>query len=78
MTPQQHFSAEQRRALKILAAAGREGVNDAALRAHGFLPEMLAGFVLDGLAAAVTETIGPAIKVERHHITAAGRKAIAG
>jgi hypothetical protein len=75
MTPQ-HLSAEKRRALEILAAAGRKGVSDATLLAHGFLPEMLAGLVLAGLATAVTETIGPAIKIVRHRITAAGRKAI--
>ncbi len=37
---------------------------------------MLAGLVLAGLATAVTETIGPAIKLERHGITAAGRRAL--
>jgi hypothetical protein len=37
---------------------------------------MLAGLVLAELATAVTETIGLAIKLERHRITAAGRRAL--
>jgi hypothetical protein len=39
---------------------------------------MLAELVLAGFVTAVTETIGPAIEVERYCITDAGRKAIEG
>jgi DNA-binding PadR family transcriptional regulator len=67
---------EQQRALEILADAGRNGVSDATLPAHGFSLETLAGLVLAGLATAVTETVGPALKIERYRITDAGRKAI--
>jgi hypothetical protein len=48
------------------------GVSDATLLADGgFLPETLPGLVLAGFTTAVTETIGQAIKVERHRLTAA-------
>jgi len=49
--------------------------------ARGFWREMLAELVLAGFAMAVSETIrtaGPTIKVERYHITAAGRRALEG
>jgi hypothetical protein len=71
-----HLSAEQRYGLATLAAAGRNGVSDATLLADGFLLEMLRGLVLAGFATVVTETIGPAVKIERYRITDEGRKAI--
>jgi hypothetical protein len=71
-----HLSTEQRCGLETLAAAGRNGVSDATLLAGGFSLETLAGLVLAGLATAVTETIGPAFKIERYRITDEGRKAI--
>ncbi len=50
--------------------------------AHGFSAEMLAGLVLAGLAAVVTETKrvgrGLTINVERIRITDAGRLALEG
>jgi hypothetical protein len=73
---EQHLTAEQRRALEILADAGRNGVSDATLLAYGFWHEMLSELVLAGFATVVTETIGPAIEVERYRITDAGRKAM--
>jgi len=75
---EQRLSAEQQRALKILAKAGQNGATEATLLAHGFWREMLAELVLAGLATVVTETIGPAIKVERYRITHDGRKALEG
>jgi len=62
------LSAEQRRALEILADAGQHGATEATMFAHGFWQEMLAGLVLAGLATIVTEIIragGPTIRVER-------------
>jgi len=75
------LSREQRRALEILADAGQNGATEAIMLAHGFWREMLAEIVLAGFAMAVSETIrtaGPTIKVERYHITAAGRRALEG
>ena len=75
---EQDLSAEQRRALEILADAGRYGVSDATLLAYGFWHEMLSELVLAGLATVATETIGPVIEVERYRITDDGRKALKG
>jgi len=55
------LSAEQRRALELLASIP-VGLTAATLLAHGFWNEMLAEFVTAGLATVVAETIGPAIK----------------
>jgi hypothetical protein len=73
---EQRLSAEQRRALELLADAGRNGASDATLLAYGFWHKMLSELVLAGLATVMTETIGPAIEVERYRVTDAGRKAI--
>ena len=73
------LTAEQHRALEILADAGINGVTEATMLAHGFWRDMLAGLVLAGLATVVTETIragGPTIKVERYRITDDGCKAL--
>jgi hypothetical protein len=72
------LSAEQRRALKLLARIPG-GATEATLFAHGFWRETLAGLVLAGLATVTTAFIragGPMMKVDRYRITAAGRKAI--
>ena len=69
---------DARRALEILADAGRYGVSDATLLAYGFWHEMLSELVLAGLATVATETIGPVIEVERYRITDDGRKALKG
>src|SRR6266566_9468106 len=77
---QPRLSAEQRRALKLIARIPR-GATEATLFAHGFWSEMLAGLVLAGLAAVTSEMIkagGPTMKVERYRITAAGRRASEG
>ena len=50
------LSAEQRRALQILADAGQNGATEALMLAHGFRREMLAGLVLAELATVVTRT----------------------
>jgi len=52
-----HLSAEQRRALEILAAARVSGCTGAALLDHGFCTGMLADLVRDGLATARLESI---------------------
>jgi hypothetical protein len=74
------LSAEQRRALKLLAKIPG-GATEATLFAHGFWREMLAGLVLAGLATVTTKFVragGPVMKVDRYRITAAGRKAVEG
>ncbi len=74
------LSAEQRRALKLLASI-RGGATEATLFAHGFWREMLAGLVVAGLATVTTAFLragGPMMKVDRYRITAAGRRAIEG
>jgi hypothetical protein len=74
---QPRLSAEQRRALKLLARIPG-GATEATLFAHGFGREMLAGLVLAGLATVTTAFIragGPAMRVDRYRITAAGRRA---
>jgi hypothetical protein len=73
------LSAEQRRALEILADAGINGVAEATLLAHGFTRAALAVFVRKGLARARRETVmagGKAIEVYRVRITTAGRRAL--
>jgi hypothetical protein len=44
------LTAEQRRALAMLATAGRDGVAQALLSAHGFDASEIAGLVNEGLA----------------------------
>jgi hypothetical protein len=73
------LSAEERRALKLLAAAGQQGCAGATLLSHGFGIGMLATLVLDGLATGHRETVRVGcrkIKVARIRITDAGRQAI--
>ena len=74
------LTADQRRALRVLADAGRNGVTEALMLAHGFRREMLAGLVLAALATVVTRTMkagGPTIKVDHYVITEDGRDALA-
>jgi hypothetical protein len=74
------LSAEQRRALTLLASS-RHGVNEELLvRGHGFGRGVLASLVRRGLAATEREVVmagGEAIEVVRFRLTAAGRRAIA-
>jgi hypothetical protein len=72
------LSAEQRRALELLAG-GPRGYTKARLFADGFAIDMLADLVREGLATAQRETMrvgGRQIRVERYCITDAGRRAI--
>jgi hypothetical protein len=73
-----HLSAEQRRALELLAG-GPRGYSKARLLAEGFTADILADLVREGLATAQRETMrvgGRTIRVERYRITEAGRWAI--
>jgi hypothetical protein len=74
------LSAEQRRALAMLADAGRNGVTEAIMLANGFKTKMLAHLDREGLATAmVAERMkdgGKMIEVVRIKITAAGRSAL--
>jgi hypothetical protein len=69
------LSAEQRRALELLAASPR-GCTEGRLLADGFTVDMLADLVREGLATAHRETMrvgGRQIRIERYRITDAGR-----
>jgi hypothetical protein len=75
------LSAEQRRALEMLADAGLRGCTGATLLEHGFKIDMIADLVRDGLATAHRDTMWAGrrkIKVARVRITDAGRRALAG
>jgi hypothetical protein len=78
---ERHLSAEQRRALKLLAS-GRHGVNEELLvHSHDFRRPTIVGLIRAGLAAADREIVkagGKPIEVVRVRITAAGRRAIEG
>ena len=77
---ERQLSAEQRRALKLLADA-QQGCTGATLLGHGFSIGMLADLVWDGLATGHRETVRVGwrkIKVARIRITDAGRTAIEG
>jgi hypothetical protein len=72
------LSAEQRRAL-VLLASGPRGYTKPRLVAVGFAVDMLTDLVREGLATAQRETMrvgGRQIRVERYRITDAGRMAI--
>jgi hypothetical protein len=51
VSPQRGFAADQRRALRLLAAAPN-GATEAIMLAHGFTNAMLDALVRDGLATA--------------------------
>ena len=79
-SPQEHqISAEQRRALEILATAGIDGCTGAALFARGFTIDMLADLVRDGLATARRETLKVGkrkVTIARVWIADAGQRAL--
>jgi len=52
----QTMTAEQRRALALLASDQRSGATEALMLAHGFRRKMLAELVQAGLATVVTQT----------------------
>jgi hypothetical protein len=74
------LSAEQRRALELLAREPRGVTGHLLVIAYGFEVKMLAGLVHEGLVAAVvgesTKAGGKAIEAVRFWITAAGRRAL--
>jgi hypothetical protein len=74
------LSAEQRRALTLLASS-RHGANEELLiRGHGFSRGMLSSLVRRGLAATDRQVMmagSKAVEVVRLRITAVGRRAIA-
>jgi hypothetical protein len=76
----QRLSAEQRRALAILAGAGQRGCTDQFMMAHGFTFDILAGLVRAGLATATLRRMRVnerMMEVARLRITEAGRDALA-
>jgi hypothetical protein len=77
--PAMSLTAEQRRALAMLARAGLDGASQALLMAHGFCVSMIVGLVNNGLATLTRETIRAGsrlVDVGKVRITAAGRKAL--
>jgi sulfite reductase beta subunit-like hemoprotein len=78
--PKRRLSTEQRRALAMLADAGRSGVTGAIMSANGFRTCTLARLDREGLATAmIAERLkngGKTIEVVRFRITAAGRRAL--
>ena len=74
-----NFTAEQRRALKMLADASTHGCTEAVLRAQGFDAIMLAELVNAGLVSRMPELVragGHLIPLARFRITPAGQEAI--
>ncbi len=77
----ERLTAEQRRALAMLATAGRNGVPQVLLSAHGFDASMIAELVNHGLATLTAEKVragGKLMAVAKVRITEAGREALAG
>jgi hypothetical protein len=73
------LSAEQRRALEMLADAGEGGSTLDMLVANGFPTELLADLVRDGLAVMEGETVKvDTSEIIRVIITDAGRSTIEG
>ena len=78
---ERQLSAEQRRALKLLADAGEQGCTGANLFNQGFSIGMFADLVSLGLATGRRETVSVGhrkIKVARIRIADAGRRALEG
>ena len=75
------LSTEQRRALAMLATAGRNGAPQALLSAYGFDASMIAELVNHGLATLTAEKVRAGAKliaIARVRITEAGREALGG
>jgi hypothetical protein len=73
------LTAEQRRALAVLARAGLNGSPQTSLMAHGFCISMIAGLVKRGLATLKREKVWAGrrlVDVGKVRITAAGRDAL--
>jgi len=79
---QEHqLSAEKRRALELLADAGKQGCTGATFFAYGFKADILAELVGAGLALVHRQTPNAGewpIEVARIMLTAAGRRALEG
>jgi hypothetical protein len=74
------LTAEQRRALAMLASGRQNGATQSLLCAHGFTVAMIAGLVNRGLATMTRENVcagGKLIKIGKVWITDAGRAALA-
>jgi len=72
-------SAEQRRALAMLATSGRDGATRSFLVAHGFGVPMINALVNQGLATLTYEKVlfaGKLVDVAKVRITDAGRDAL--
>jgi hypothetical protein len=73
------LTAEQRRALAMLARAGLDGASQTLLMAHGFCVSMIAGLVNRGLATLTREKVRAGsrlVDVGRVRITPAGRETL--
>jgi hypothetical protein len=73
------ITLEQRHVLELLAAAGQQGITEAALSALGCRVDSLANVVRTGLASVTLESMlasDKAIEVVRLKITDAGRTAL--
>src|SRR5262249_37584078 len=76
---ERQLSTEQRRALKFLADAGRDGCTGAMLLSHGFSIGRLDDLVWHGLATAHREVVkmgGRKANRPRIHVTESGRRAL--
>jgi hypothetical protein len=74
------LTAEQRRALAMLATAGHNGVTQSLLTAHGFGVSVIAGLVNRGFATLTPEKVragSKSIEVSKVRVTDAGRDALA-
>jgi hypothetical protein len=70
------LTAEQRRALAVLASAGLNGSSQTSLMAHGFCISMIAGLIKRGFATLTREKVRTGsrlVTVGSVRITAAGR-----
>jgi hypothetical protein len=72
-----YLSAEQRRALQLLANIPF-GVNDTAMFVNGFTREIIGGLVRGGLATTERENLKAGLSIGRVRITEAGRRALKG
>ena len=74
------LTAEQRRALAMLASAGLNGASQASLMVYGFCVSMIDGLVNRGLATLTREKVWAGsrlVDVGKMRITAAGRDVLA-
>jgi hypothetical protein len=72
-----HLSAEQRRALQLLADIPF-GINDTAMLLNGFARDTIARLVRAGFATTERENLKASRSIGRVRITDAGRRALEG